>query len=150
MKSGDLVGIGVAIAIAAIIGFVVVGMVIGGAEKTHPNRHDKVEAYGNLTYGAENFTTYRAAVVGGHGGIHIELDNGTVVHPHDIREGVLTRAYWIEQANGTAEPWPPRNAYKPWHQRAPWATLLGAIPFAMFLILLLVVAAWSGLYHPRT
>jgi hypothetical protein len=55
--------------------------------------HDMATAYGNQTYGADNYTLHMSRVIGGHGGYHLELDNGTLVHLHDVPREKLERAY---------------------------------------------------------
>jgi hypothetical protein len=56
-------------------------------------QYEMAEAYGKVTYGAGNYTIVNSRVIGGQGGLHLELDNGTLVHLHDIPDETLERAY---------------------------------------------------------
>lgn len=84
----------------------VVGWQVAAAFPDNPQQTvDVAQAYGNQTYGEGNYTVYNANVIGSHGGLHLALDNGTVVHLHDVPNETLYNAYLKEANESVADPW---------------------------------------------
>lgn len=84
----------IVVAMLVIVGFTVMGPVPSDVQQ----QVNYAMAYGNQTYGEGNFTLFNAQVIGSHGGLHLELDNDTIVHLHEVSDQELRKAYW-EEAN---------------------------------------------------